>query len=87
MQKNSNKYQIIQVMLYNKIKLYSYILYFQCNMITSMKLKRLKKITTKKIQNLITSIQSRVPNNTKIHQPIVEMQEKKKIQKKEEEKI
>ena len=46
-------------------------------MITSMKLKRLKKITTKKIQNLITSIQSRVPNNTKIHQPIVEMQEKK----------
>ena len=42
-----------------------------------MKLKRLKKITTKKIQNLITSIQSRVPNNTKIHQPIVEMQEKK----------
>ena len=52
-----------------------------------MKLKRLKKITTKKIQNLITSIQSRVPNNTKIHQPIVEMQEKKKIQKKEEEKI
>ena len=51
-----------------------------------MKLKRLKQITTKKIQNLITSIQSRVPNNTKIHQPIVEMQEKK-IQKKEEEKI
>ena len=51
-------------------------------MITSMKLKRLKKITTKKIQNLITSIQSRVPNNTKIHQPIVEMQEKKKNPKK-----
>ena len=46
-------------------------------MITSMKLKRIKKITTKKIQNLITSIQSRVPNNTKIHQPIVEMQERK----------
>ena len=46
-------------------------------MITSMKLKRLKKVTTKKIQNLITSIQSRVPNNTKIHKPIVEMQEKK----------
>ena len=56
-------------------------------MITSMKLKRLKKVTTKKIQNLITSIQSRVPNNTKIHQPIVEMQEKKKSKKRKKKKF
>ena len=39
-----------------------------------MKSKRRKKITTKK-HNLITSTQSNVPNNTKIHQPKVVMQE------------
>ena len=41
-----------------------------------MKSKREKKNNNLKIQNLITLIQSRVPNNTKIHQPKVEMEEK-----------
>ena len=40
-------------------------------------IKENKKYNNLKTQNLITSTQSRVPNNTKIHQPIVEMQEKK----------
>ena len=44
-------------------------------MITSMKSKRLKKDNNLKIQNLITSTQSRVSNNTK-NQLKVEMQEK-----------
>ena len=51
-----------------------------------MKSKRRKKITTKK-HNLITSTQSNVPNNTKINQPKVVMQEiflKKKILQKNE---
>ena len=43
-------------------------------MITSMKSKRIKRKQLK-TQNLITATQSRVPNNTKIHQPKVEMQE------------
>ena len=47
-------------------------------MITSMKSKRLKKDNNLKIQNLITSTQSRFPINTKIHQPKVEMPEKYK---------
>ena len=54
-----------------------------------MKSKRRKKITTKK-HNLITSTQSNVPNNTKIHQPKVVMQEiflKKKILQKMKNKI
>ena len=44
-------------------------------MITSMKSKREKKQNLK-TQNLITSTQIRVQNNTKIHQPKVEMQKK-----------
>ena len=40
-----------------------------------MKSKRIKKDNKLKIQNLITLTQSRVPNNTKIHQPKLEMQE------------
>ena len=54
-----------------------------------MKSKRRKKITTKK-HNLITSTQSNVPNNTKINQPKVVMQEiffKKKILQKMKNKI
>ena len=54
-----------------------------------MKSKRRKKITTKK-HNLITSTQSNVPNNTKINQPKVAMQEiflKKKILQKMKNKI
>ena len=54
-----------------------------------MKSKRRKKITTKK-HNLITSTQSNVPNNTKIKQPKVAMQEiflKKKILQKMKNKI
>ena len=39
------------------------------------KIKRIKKITLKNTK-LNTSTQIRVPNNTKIHQPKVEMQEK-----------
>ena len=39
-------------------------------------IKKNKKDNNLKTQNLITSTQSRVPNNTKIHQPKVEMQEK-----------
>ena len=35
-----------------------------------------KKDNNLKIQNLITSTQTRVPNNTKIHQSKVKMQEK-----------
>ena len=35
-----------------------------------------KKDNNWKIQNLITSTQTRVPNNTKIHQSKVKMQEK-----------
>ena len=42
-------------------------------MIIYMKLKRIKKDKNLKTQSLITSTQSRVPNNTKIHQPKVEM--------------
>ena len=47
-------------------------------MTTSMKSKRIKKKKDNKLktQNLVTSTQSRVPNNTKTHQPKVEMQEK-----------
>ena len=37
-------------------------------------IKRKKKYNNLKTQNLITSTQSRVPNNTKINQPKVEMQ-------------
>ena len=40
------------------------------------KIKENKKYNNLKIQNLIASTQSRVPNNTKIYQPKVEMQEK-----------
>ena len=40
------------------------------------KIKNNKKDNNLKTQNLITLIQSKVPNNTKIHQPKVEMQEK-----------
>ena len=40
------------------------------------KIKENKKDNNLKTQNLITSTQSRVPNNNKIHQPKVEMQEK-----------
>ena len=39
----SNKYQIIIVMLYNRIKIYSYIVYLYCNWITSMKLNKIKE--------------------------------------------
>ena len=47
-------------------------------MITFVKSKRIKKKNNNlKTQNLIISAQSRVPNNAKIHQPKVEMQEKK----------
>ena len=45
-------------------------------MIIYMKLKRIKKDKNLKTQSLITPTQSRVPNNTKIHQHKVEMQEK-----------
>ena len=46
-------------------------------------IKENKKDNNLKIQNLITSTQSKVPNNTKIHQSKIEMQEKyvKKIHK------
>ena len=52
-------------------------------------IKRNKKYNNLKTQNLITSTQSRVPNNTKINQPKVEMQEKyiKKFTKNEEKKM
>ena len=40
-----------------------------------------KKDINWKIQNLITSTQTRVPNNTKIHQSKVKMQEKCKKKK------
>ena len=39
-------------------------------------IKENKKYNNLKTQNLIASTQSRVPNNTKIYQPKVEMQEK-----------
>ena len=39
-----------------------------------MKSKRRKKVNNLKIQNLIISTQSKVPNNTKIDQPKVKMQ-------------
>ena len=39
-------------------------------------MKENKKDNNLKTQNLIALTQSRVPNNTKIHQPKVEMQEK-----------
>ena len=39
-------------------------------------IKENKKDNNLKTRNLITSNQSRVPNNTKIHQSKVEMQEK-----------
>ena len=45
-------------------------------MITSMKSKRIKKENNLKTQNLITSAQNRVLNNTKIYQPKVEMHKK-----------
>ena len=43
-----------------------------------MKSKRIKKDNKLKIQYLITLTQSRVPNNTKIYQFIVDLQEKYK---------
>ena len=42
-------------------------------------IKENKKVNNLKTQNLITTTQSKVPNNTKIHQPKVEMKEKYKI--------
>ena len=42
------------------------------------KIKEKKKDKNIKIQNLITSTQNRVLNNTKIHQPQVEMKDKSK---------
>ena len=39
-------------------------------------IKENKKVNNLKTQNLITSNQNRVSNNTKIHQPKVEMKEK-----------
>ena len=45
-----------------------------------MKSKRRKNITTL-THNLIASTQNKVPNNTKIHQPKVEMQGKKSTKK------
>ena len=42
------------------------------------RIKGKKKDKNLKIQNLITSTQNRVPNNTKIHRPHVEMQDKSK---------
>ena len=39
-----------------------------------MKSKRRKKVNNLKIQNLIISTKSKVPNNTKIDQPKVKMQ-------------
>ena len=42
-------------------------------------IKENKKDNNLKTQNLIISTQSKVPNNTKIHQPKVEMKEKYKI--------
>ena len=42
------------------------------------KIKEKKKDKNIKIQNLITSTQNRVLNNTKIHRPQVEMQDKSK---------
>ena len=38
-------------------------------------IKENKKDNNLKTPNLITSTQSRIPNNTKIHQPKIEMQE------------
>ena len=40
----NNKRPIVQVILYNRIISYSYILSLQCNRITSMKSKKRKKI-------------------------------------------
>ena len=48
------------------------------------KIKEKKNI---KIQNLITSTQNRVPNNTKIHRPQVEMQDRSKSTEKLKKKI
>ena len=42
------------------------------------RIKGKKKDKNLKIQNLITSTQNRVPNNTKIHRPQVEMQDRSK---------
>ena len=51
------------------------------------KIKEKKKDKNIKIQNLITSTQNRVPNNTKIHRPQVEMQDRSKSTEKLKKKI
>ena len=48
----------------------------QYDNIYEIKENKKKKDKNLKTQSLITPTQSRVPNNTKIHQPKVEMQEK-----------
>ena len=48
-------------------------------MIISMKSKRIKKDKNLKTQSLITPTQSRVPNNTKIHQKCEKKSWEKKI--------
>ena len=73
-------------MLCNKITLYYYILnFFKGKLLYTIfimqydniyETKENKKDINWKIQNLITSTQTRVPNNTKIHQSKVNMQEK-----------
>ena len=60
-------------MLCNKITLYSYTI-FIVQYDNIYEIKKNKKYNNLKTQNLITSTQSRVPNNTKINQPKVEMQ-------------
>ena len=63
-------------MLCNKITLYSYTIFIvQYDNIYEIK-KNKNNNNNLKTQNLITSTQSRVSNNTKIHQSKVEMQEK-----------
>ena len=64
-------------MLCNKITLYSYTIFImQYDNIYEIKKNKKNNNNNLKTQNLITSTQSRVSNNTKIHQSKVEMQEK-----------
>ena len=63
-------------MLCNKITLYSYTIFIvQYDNIYEIKKNKNNNNNNLKTQNLITSTQSRVSNNTKIHQIKVEMQE------------
>ena len=63
-------------MLCNKITLYSYTIFIvQYDNIYEIKKNKNNNNNNLKTQNLITSTQSRVSNNTKIHQSKLEMQD------------